>query len=172
MQENLCKISSYTGENLLPDDSNQGIQLLFDGVSAQRNPEGTVDHIGIYLHGIQHVTPVALGAGTACTDTDIVILQNVDGVLGGYTGDADIQHMWGGVRAVQLDAGQGRQLFCQVAKQFVFFFDVIPKRCTACGAGSGKAENGRCSFSTAAEITLLSAAMDEGGEGFQSGRDV
>ena len=71
MQENLCKISSCPGQNLFPDDTDQGFQFLFGGIPAQGNPEGTVDHIGIYLHGIQHMAPVPLGAGAATFREDI-----------------------------------------------------------------------------------------------------
>ena len=131
MQENLCKISSCPGQNLFPDDTEQGFQFLFGGIPAQGNPEGTVDHIGIYLHGIQHMAPVTLGAGTAGGHTDAVILQDVDGILGGNTGDADIQHMGGGMRAVQMNARQGGQLLGGILQQFLLFFDILFER-SAC----------------------------------------
>ena len=94
MQENLCKISSCSGQNLLTDDSDQGIQLLFDGIAAEGDPERTVNDVGISLHGVQYMAPVTFGAGAAGADTNAVILQNVDGILVGTPGMPRFR-MWG-----------------------------------------------------------------------------
>ena len=140
MQENLCKISSCTGHNLLSDDSDKSIQLFFGGIFAQRNSERTIDNLGRNLHSIQNMTAVPLGAGRTGADTDAMILKNVDGILSGNAGNSNVQNMGCGMRTIQVNTRQGRQLFCQIIQKFVLFFDIFPEGSGSCSAGSGKAD--------------------------------
>ena len=71
------------------DDRNQGVQLLFGGIPAKRNTERTVNGLRGDLHGIQNMAPVTLGAGAAGADANAVVLKNVDGILGGNSGDTN-----------------------------------------------------------------------------------
>jgi len=80
----------HPGQDLLPDHGDESIQILPGGIAANRDAERAVDDFGIDLHGIQHMAPVALGAGTAGGYADAVILKNIDGILGGYPGNSDV----------------------------------------------------------------------------------
>ena len=71
----------------------QLIQFFLCGIPAQRNTERTVHDLGLDTHGFQNVTAMTLCAGTAGADADAVILQNVDGVLGGDSGNGEVQNM-------------------------------------------------------------------------------
>ena len=65
----------------------QLVQLFLRSIPAQRNTERTVHDLGLRTHSFQNVAAVTLGAGAAGADADAVILQNIDGVLSGNTGD-------------------------------------------------------------------------------------
>ena len=166
------QILTCPGQNFLPDDTNEEVQFLFGGISAQGDPESTVNYLGRNMHGIQNMTPVPLGTGAACTDADAMILQNVDGILGGNTGNADGQNVGSGVSTVQPEAGQRCELCNQILQQVPFLIHIFFERSRTGGACGSKTEDGRGSFCAAAEITLLSAAVQIGGEVKVSGLRV
>ena len=94
-----------SGKNLVFDDIVQLVQLFLLCIPAQGNPEGGIHLLGIDLHGGEHMAAVSLGAGGAGGDADVMILQNVDGILGGHAGNGNGQHVGGFVAAVDLHTG-------------------------------------------------------------------
>ena len=133
-----CIFSAYPGEDLLFDNGIQLLQLFGSGIPAYGYPEGAVNGFGGHLHGFQNMASVTFCAGGTGGDADAVILQDVDGVLGGHTGDADVQDVGGGMGTVQMNAGQGGQFGSQMIQQFPLFFDILFKRSGTCCAGGGK----------------------------------
>ena len=107
------RLLSCKRKNLLPYGPNQKLQLLFRGVSAERNTEAAVDNSGIYIHLGQNMTAVSLGTGGTGGNTDLRILENVDGVLRGNTRNADIQNVRSLMCAVQNDSVQLLKLLCR-----------------------------------------------------------
>ena len=107
----LCSILPYPGENVIPDDPDQSIQFRFGGVPANGDPERAVHHLIRASHGDQNMAAVTLGAGRASGYADAVILQNIDGILGGNTGNGQIQNMGRFVGTVDYDTIQKGQLF-------------------------------------------------------------
>ena len=118
------------------------------------------------------MTPVTLGAGGTGGNANAGILQNVDAVLGGNTGDRQRQNVGCFVGAIEGHAGQRGKLFHKAVQQALFLGHILAEGCTACGAGGGKGENGGSAFRAAAQIALLAAAYKKGREGFQPGCDV
>ena len=111
MQVLLCRISLPPGENLLTNDSYQGFQLLSGGIPAKRNPERAVHHLVRTFHGLQNMASVTLCTGRTGGYTDAVILQNIDGVLGGNAGDGEGKNMGCFVDAVNEHTVQTGEFF-------------------------------------------------------------
>ena len=88
MNENFYKISAAAGENLVFQNGKKYIQFFPGGAAAQGNPESAVDEIGIGIHGGHHMAPVSLCAGGTGGYADAMVLQDVDAVLGGHSGDS------------------------------------------------------------------------------------
>ena len=78
----------------------KGIQFFLGSFSGKGNPEGTVHYFRRKSHGCQRVASVSLGTGRACGNTNSGILQNVDGILSGNSGNRQRQNMGCLVRAV------------------------------------------------------------------------
>ena len=156
---------SGSGQDLIPEDFHQLVQLFYGGMPAQRDPERAVHPLGGNFHGVQGVAAVALGAGRTCGYANAVILENVDGVLGGHTGNGEIQNVGRLVAAVDADAADGGKLLHQMFQKGGLSGNVIPEGGIACGAGGGKTENGGGCFRAAAHTVFLTAAQNQGGEG-------
>ena len=90
MKEVLCRISSRSGKNLVPEHPQQHVQVFPGILPAQGYPEGAVDDLAPKAHGGQNVAAVTLGAGASCGHADPGVLQKVDTVLGGNTGDSQM----------------------------------------------------------------------------------
>ena len=115
---------------------------------------------------------VPLGAGGTGGNADAVVLQNIDGVLGGYAGDGQGQDVWRVVSAVDDQSVQLGKLGNGMRKQCLFPGGIRVKSGGQGGAGGGEAENGRGRFRAAAVASLLTAALQQRREGLQSGRDI
>ena len=63
-------------------------------VKRLRNSEGPIHHLRRKAHGLQHMAPVPLGTGGTGRDADPMVLQDVDGILRGHTGDGGQEEMW------------------------------------------------------------------------------
>ena len=108
------------------------------------------------------MTPVAFRAGRACGNADTGILQNVDGVLGGDTGNGQGKNVRCIVCAVDYNALRSGKLGSQFIQQFLFTCGVCPESGANCCAGSCEAENGRSTLRTAAVAAFLTAAQKHG----------
>ena len=107
-------------KNLIFDDGIQGVQRVFRGFPAQGNAERSIDGFGGDVHGGEDMAAVAFGAGGTGADADAVILQNVDGVLGGHAGDGDGENVGRFVGAVDADAFQPGELFRKAVQHGLF----------------------------------------------------
>ena len=172
MKEILCRISTGPGEDLLPDHSEQSIQLLRGGVPAQGDPEGSVDGSRGNVHGCENVAAVTLCAGGTCADADTVILENVDGVLGGNSRNGNGKNVGRLMGAVDADALQSSQFFHKRFDEGLFLLYVLPEGGGCRAAGGGKAENGGSPLGAAAQAALLSAAQQQRREGFEPWRNI
>ena len=170
MKGYLCRISPCPGENFVPENGKELVQLLCGGVPAQGDPEGAVHGLFRHLHGGEHMAPVALGAGGTGGHADAVILQNVDGILGGNTGDGEGQNVGRIMGAVDDHTGQLGQFLHKAIQQFFFPGNISPEGLKACLAGGSKAEDDRCTLCAAAQTGFLTAAVDQGRKGFQPRR--
>ena len=112
---------------------------------------------------------VPLGTGGTGGNADAVVLQNIDGVLGGYAGDGQGQDVWCVVSAVDDQPVQLGKLGNGMRKQCLFPGGIRVKSGGQGGAGGGEAENGRGRFRAAAVASLLTAALQQRREGLQSG---
>ena len=160
------------GQDLFFQGLEKHVDLLAGSLPAEGDTEGSVDDLWGEVHGGQHVAPVALGAGGTGGNADAVLLQQVQGVLGGNAGDGQGQDVGSLVGTVDADALQSGDLLDGVVQQFLLPLDVGLQRRRAHAAGGGEAEDGGGSLGAGAEIVLLTAAHEIGGEGFQPGADV
>ena len=135
------KASSCPGNDLLPDDRNESVQLLGGGVPAQGDPEGAVQDLRRQTHGFQHMAAVPLGAGGTGGNAAAVVLQIIDGVLGGYAGDGQGQDVWRVVSAVDDQPVQLGKLGNGMRKQCLFPGGIRVKSGGQGGAGGGDAYN-------------------------------
>ena len=79
-------LSGFPNQNRL-DTCDQRCNFFPGGVPAQGNPETAIDHFRGKIHSGQCMTAVTFGAGRTGGYADACILQDVDGILGGNTGD-------------------------------------------------------------------------------------
>ena len=77
------------------DHIDQLIQFFWCGLTADGDAERPVNDVGGNSHRLQNMASMTLGAGTACGNTDAVILQDVNGVLGGQTCNGQRQNVGG-----------------------------------------------------------------------------
>ena len=94
------KLCSDSGKNLLPDSLNQKICFLHSGIFAERDPETAINDFGGHIHFCENPTPVPFGTGRTGGYTYPFVLENINGILGGNTGNADIENMGGFVSTV------------------------------------------------------------------------
>ena len=109
----------FPGKNRF-NATNQPVDFLPGGLPAEGNPDGAVDNFRGQMHGGEHMAPVPLGTGRACTDANPRLLQNVDGVLGRHTGDGDTEDVGRLMGAVDDHPIQGRELSNEGVKQGLF----------------------------------------------------
>ena len=63
--------------------------ITLRGVPAQGDAERTVHNIGFQSHGSESVASVSFGAGRSGRNADAAVLQNVNGILRGDTGNGE-----------------------------------------------------------------------------------
>ena len=140
-EELLWRFLPGPGYDLVSDNGNEQVQIFLGGILADGNPERTVDYVRRQLHGAEHMAAVSLGTGAAGADADTGILENVQTVLGGNTGDSDGQNVRCLVGSVYCDAVNRLKLFRQRIDHCLFPDAVLAERGTDFRAGGGKAEN-------------------------------
>ena len=91
-------------KNVLPEHLQQQVQFFPGGVPAEGDPEGTVHDFRGQVHGGEDVAAVTFGTGGTGADTDARVLQNVDGILGGNSGNGKGENVRRFVTAVDLNA--------------------------------------------------------------------
>ena len=160
------------GQDLFFQGFEKNVDLLPGGFPGDGDTEGSVDDLRRQVHGGEHMTAVALGAGGTGANADAVLLQEVQRILGGHAGDGQGQDVGRIVSAVDADALQVGNFLDGVVQQCLLPLDVSLEGGRTHAAGGGEAEDGGGTLGAGAEIVLLTAADQKCGEGFEPGADV
>lgn len=101
----------YSWENAALNHLDKLHNFLFSVVAAQTDAEGRVNDFRTDPHGRQHVAAVSFGAGASGGNTDPGILEQIDGVLGGNTGNRHAENMGRFMCSVDDHAIHGGEFF-------------------------------------------------------------
>ena len=115
---------------------------------------------------------MALGAGASGGNADACILQNVNGVLGGDTGNCHRENVGSLMGTVDYYAVQFGELPAKIVQQCFFPLDILGHGGSTVSGSGGKGKNRGGSLRSAAESVFLAAALQQSGEGLQSGGDI